>query len=56
MGPLVLVTHDVNIRALTGEYLEQGEMLLTELRDGRLAVIGRLNAHGGRPATPARAR
>ncbi len=56
MGPLVLVTHDVNIRALTGEYLEQGEMLLTELRDGRLAVIGRLNAHSGRPATPARAR
>ncbi len=55
MGPLVLVTHDVNIRALTGEYLEQGEMLLTELRDGRLAVIGRLNAHSDRSAT-ARAR
>lgn len=55
MGPLVLVTHDVNIRALTGEYLEQGEMLLTELRDGRLAVIGRLNAHSGTAAT-ARAR
>jgi len=51
---LVLVTHDVNIRALTGEYLEQGEMLLTVLRDGRLQAIGRLKAHG--VATTARAR
>lgn len=42
---LVLVTHDVNIRALTGEYLAQGEMLLTVLRDSRLEVLGRLNAH-----------
>jgi len=54
VGPLVLVTHDVNIRALTGEYLEQGEMLLTELRAGRLAVLGRLNAHSGSAATRAR--
>lgn len=51
---LVLVTHDVNIRALTGEYLEQGEMLLTVLRDGRLQAIGRLKAHG--TAIAARAR
>jgi len=43
-GPLVLVTHDVNIRALTGVYLEQGHMLLAELRGGRLEVIGRLDA------------
>ncbi len=50
IGPLVLVTHDVNIRALTGEYVAQGEMVLTVLRDGRLEVIGRLNAHGGRQA------
>ena len=50
VGPLVLVTHDVNIRALTGEYVAQGEMVLTVLRDGRLDVIGRLNAHGGRQA------
>lgn len=50
MGPLVLVTHDVNIRALTGEYVAQGEMVLTVLRDGRLEVIGRLNAHRGRQA------
>lgn len=44
-SPLVLVTHDVNIRALSGEYLDQGEMLLTVLRGDRLEVIGRLNAH-----------
>ncbi|WP_305825691.1 histidine phosphatase family protein [Massilia brevitalea] len=50
VGPLVLVTHDVNIRALTGEYVAQGEMVLTVLREGRLDVIGRLNAHGGRQA------
>lgn len=50
MGPLVLVTHDVNIRALTGEYVAQGEMVLTVLRDGRLEVIGRLNAHRARQA------
>lgn len=50
VGPLVLVTHDVNIRALTGEYVAQGEMVLTVLRDGRLEVIGRLNAHGGTQA------
>ena len=50
IGPLVLVTHDVNIRALTGEYVAQGEMVLTVLRDGRLEVIGRLNAHRGRQA------
>ena len=54
---LVLVTHDVNIRALTGEYVAQGEMVLTVLRDGRLQVIGRLNAHGQpAAATAARAR
>ncbi|MFC5477470.1 histidine phosphatase family protein [Massilia suwonensis] len=40
--PLVLVTHDVNIRALTGVSLAQGEMVLTILRDGKLEPIGRL--------------
>jgi broad specificity phosphatase PhoE len=40
--PLVLVTHDVNIRALTGASLAPGEMVLTILRDGKLAPIGRL--------------
>jgi phosphohistidine phosphatase SixA len=41
--PLVLVTHDVNIRALTGASLAQGEMVLTILRDGKLEPIGRLS-------------
>ncbi len=40
--PLVLVTHDVNIRALTGLSLAQGEMVLVQLRDGKLEPIGRL--------------
>jgi broad specificity phosphatase PhoE len=43
--PLVLVTHDVNIRALTGQSVASGEMVLTVLRDGKLEVIGRLKAH-----------
>jgi broad specificity phosphatase PhoE len=46
-GLLVLVTHDVNIRALTGETLAQGEMVLAVPRGDRLEVIGRLNAHAG---------
>ncbi len=40
--PLVLVTHDVNIRALTGQSLAQGEMLLFTQRDGKLDVLGRI--------------
>jgi phosphohistidine phosphatase SixA len=42
---LVLVTHDVNIRALTGQSVPSGGMVLTVLRDGKLEVIGRMNAH-----------
>jgi phosphohistidine phosphatase SixA len=45
--PLVLVTHDVNIRALTGHSLAPGEMVLTQLRDGKLEVIGRLAVRAG---------
>jgi broad specificity phosphatase PhoE len=44
---LVLVTHGVNIRALTGQSLAPGEMVLSVPRDGRLDVLGRLNAHAG---------
>jgi phosphohistidine phosphatase SixA len=40
--PLVLVTHDVNIRALTGHSLAPGDMVLTVVRDGKLEPIGRL--------------
>lgn len=43
--PLVLVTHDVNIRALTGESVAQGEMVLAVARAGRFEVLGRLRAH-----------
>lgn len=43
--PLVLVTHDVNIRALTGQSLAPGDMVLAVLRDGKLEVLGRLRAH-----------
>jgi phosphohistidine phosphatase SixA len=40
---LVLVTHDVNIQALTGDRLAQGEMLVASVRpDGTLSVLGRL--------------
>lgn len=42
-GNLVLVTHDLNIQALTGDKLAQGEMLVAAVRpDGTLAVLGRL--------------
>ena len=43
--PLVLVTHDVNIRALTGQSLAPGEMVVTVLRDGKLEVLGQLRVH-----------
>lgn len=50
-APLVLVTHDVNIRALTGYSLAPGEMVLTQLRNGKLESIGRLAvAPGGQAA------
>lgn len=38
-GNLVLVTHDVNIRALVGKYVEQGEFVIAARRpDGALRV------------------
>lgn len=43
--PLVLVTHDVNIRALTGQSLAPGEMVVAVRRAGDLEVLGRLRAH-----------
>jgi broad specificity phosphatase PhoE len=51
-APLVLVTHDVNIRALTGASLAQGEMVLTILRDGKLEPIGRLSVSDSDKAAP----
>jgi phosphohistidine phosphatase SixA len=43
-GNLVLITHDVNIRALVGEYASQGEMIVALAQlDGSLKVVGRLS-------------
>lgn len=39
---LVLVTHDVNIRALVNEYASQGEIVVARPQQGRLEVVGRL--------------
>ncbi|MFC0252283.1 histidine phosphatase family protein [Massilia consociata] len=44
---LVLVTHDVNIRALVNEYVDQGGIVVTRRTDAGLEVVGRLRAHGG---------
>ena len=41
---LVLVTHDVNIRALVDEYVAQGEIVVARLGPGSLHVVGRLRA------------
>ena len=44
-GNLVLVTHDVNIRALVGESVAQGEIVVARPSAGKLEVVGRLRAH-----------
>jgi len=47
-GTLILVTHQVNITALTGIVPAQGEMVvLTPQRDGRFQVAGRLKPASG---------
>ena len=38
---LVLVTHQVNITALTGEYLAMGEVFVTRPEAGRLRLLSR---------------
>lgn len=43
---LVLVTHQVNITALTGVYPESGEMLVLRPRAGKLQLLGRIRAGG----------
>lgn len=40
--PLVLVTHQVNITALTGGYVESGEIVVVRHRDGKLELAGRI--------------
>jgi broad specificity phosphatase PhoE len=39
---LMLVTHQVNITALTGVFPSSGEIVVAELRDGGLTVTGRI--------------
>jgi broad specificity phosphatase PhoE len=40
-GNIVLVTHDVNIRALVGNYVEQGDMVVASIiENGALRVAG----------------
>jgi phosphohistidine phosphatase SixA len=47
-GNLVLVTHDVNVRALTGRSVAQGEMVVaTAKADGSLDVLGTLAVPAG---------
>ncbi|WP_234484797.1 histidine phosphatase family protein [Noviherbaspirillum pedocola] len=41
---LVLVTHQVNITALTGVFPESGEMLVLRPRGGKLQLLGRIRA------------
>jgi broad specificity phosphatase PhoE len=41
---LVLVTHDVNIRALVNEYVAQGEIVVARPGPDRLEAVGRLRA------------
>ncbi|MFN3791438.1 histidine phosphatase family protein [Massilia sp.] len=41
---LVLVTHDVNIRALVNEVVAQGEIVVTRPVPDRLELVGRLGA------------
>lgn len=42
-GPLVLVTHQVNIRALTGEATSSGEIIVFQMGDGgEVEVLGSL--------------
>lgn len=46
-GNLVLVTHDVNIRALVGQYVHQGDMVVASAAaDGSLRVTGVLPVAG----------
>jgi broad specificity phosphatase PhoE len=45
-GNLVLVTHDANIRAMTGESVAAGAMLIVLPGKSGLEVVARLTAHG----------
>ena len=40
--PLVMVTHQVNITALTGVYPQSGEIIVVQPKNGQLTVTGRI--------------
>jgi phosphohistidine phosphatase SixA len=42
-GNLVMVTHDVNIRLLTGQSVGSGEMVVTRYEAGQFKVVQRIN-------------
>ena len=42
--PIVLVTHQVNITHLTGEYAGEGDMVIVKVEDGALEVLGKIRA------------
>lgn len=46
-GTLVLVTHQVNITALTGIFPSEGEVIVLERREGDLKLAGRLSISAG---------
>ena len=46
-GNLILVTHQVNISALTGVYPSQGEIIVTALQGSQLEVVTRLSIDEG---------
>ena len=41
--PLVMVTHQVNIAALTGVYPQSGEIIVVQPKNGRLNVMGKIS-------------
>ncbi len=49
---LVFVTHDVNIRAMSGESVAQGEMVVTRPLKGALKVLARIAPPGRRVPVP----
>ncbi len=49
-GPTVLVTHQVTISALTGEFTGSGDGVVVEhLGDGKLKVVGKIRLNGAKP-------
>jgi hypothetical protein len=39
-GPVMMVTHQVNITALTGAFAASGEILVIRAREGEIEVLG----------------